>query len=113
MEGMHLGKYPALLPGQAVKESRPAKKNLLGLRGLCRIGTVRARFRSPRSKRRAPVGSGTLARTRPLPIERRAEAVVIAWMRHQTTFIRLLEACQPDKLMGESNCPLTRKGAGK
>lgn len=32
-----------------------------------------------------PVGSGTVARTQRIPIERRAEAAVIAWMRHQTT----------------------------
>jgi hypothetical protein len=32
-----------------------------------------------------PVGSGTVARTRRIPIEERAEAAVIAWMRHQTT----------------------------
>ena len=32
-----------------------------------------------------PVGSGTVARTRTIPIGRRAEAAVIAWMRHQTT----------------------------
>lgn len=32
-----------------------------------------------------PVGSGTVARTRRIPIERRAEAACIAWMRHQTT----------------------------
>lgn len=32
-----------------------------------------------------PVGSGTVARTRRIPIEKRAEAAVIAWMRHQTT----------------------------
>ena len=32
-----------------------------------------------------PVGSGTVARTKRIPIERRAEAAVIAWMRHQTT----------------------------
>lgn len=32
-----------------------------------------------------PVGSGTVARTERIPIERRAEAAVIAWMRHQTT----------------------------
>lgn len=33
----------------------------------------------------APIGSGTVARTERLPIERRAEAAVIAWLRHQTT----------------------------
>lgn len=32
-----------------------------------------------------PVGSGTVARTKRIPIEYRAEAAVIAWMRHQTT----------------------------
>lgn len=32
-----------------------------------------------------PVGSGTVARTQRIPLARRAEAAVIAWMRHQTT----------------------------
>jgi len=32
-----------------------------------------------------PVGSGTVARTQRIPIEERARAAVIAWMRHQTT----------------------------
>ena len=32
-----------------------------------------------------PVGSGTVARTRMIPIEERAAHAVIAWMRHQTT----------------------------
>lgn len=32
-----------------------------------------------------PVGSGTVARTKLIPIERRAEAATIAWLRHQTT----------------------------
>lgn len=32
-----------------------------------------------------PVGSGTVARTKTIPIEKRAQAAVIAWMRHQTT----------------------------
>ena len=32
-----------------------------------------------------PVGSGTVARTKRIPLRRRAEAAVIAWMRHQTT----------------------------
>jgi hypothetical protein len=35
--------------------------------------------------RAAPVGSRTVARTRRIPIEQRAEGAVIAWMRHQTT----------------------------
>lgn len=32
-----------------------------------------------------PVGSGTVARTERISIDRRAESAVIAWMRHQTT----------------------------
>lgn len=32
-----------------------------------------------------PVGSGTVARTKQIPIEQRAEAATIAWMRHQTS----------------------------
>jgi hypothetical protein len=32
-----------------------------------------------------PVGSGTVARTARIPVAERAEAAVIAWMRHQTT----------------------------
>ena len=32
-----------------------------------------------------PVGSGTVARTERIPLAIRAEAAVIAWMRHQTT----------------------------
>ena len=32
-----------------------------------------------------PVGSGTVARTKRIPVKQRAEAAAIAWMRHQTT----------------------------
>ncbi|PTY05949.1 DUF2293 domain-containing protein [Opitutaceae bacterium EW11] len=32
-----------------------------------------------------PVGSGTVARTERIPVEQRAEAATIAWLRHQTT----------------------------
>jgi hypothetical protein len=32
-----------------------------------------------------PVGSGTVARTKRIAVSERAEAAVIAWMRHQTT----------------------------
>ena len=32
-----------------------------------------------------PVGSGTVARTQRIPLERRAESAVIAWLRHATT----------------------------
>ena len=32
-----------------------------------------------------PVGSGTVARTERIPLPERAEAALIAWLRHQTT----------------------------
>ena len=32
-----------------------------------------------------PVGSGTVARTARIPLEKRVEAAVVAWLRHQTT----------------------------
>ncbi|MEZ6141673.1 MAG: DUF2293 domain-containing protein [Zavarzinella sp.] len=37
-----------------------------------------------------PVGSGTVARTKRIPVEERAEVAVIAWMRHQTTAYDLM-----------------------
>ncbi|MCE9629105.1 MAG: DUF2293 domain-containing protein [Planctomycetia bacterium] len=43
------------------------------------------RFATAVTTHATPVGSGTVARTERIPIERRAEAAVIAWMRHQTT----------------------------
>jgi hypothetical protein len=37
------------------------------------------------AKHATPVGSGTVARTKLIPIGQRAEAATIAWLRHQTT----------------------------
>jgi hypothetical protein len=37
------------------------------------------------TRQTVPVGSGTVARTERIPLARRAEAAVIAWLRHQTT----------------------------
>jgi hypothetical protein len=48
-------------------------------------GELAVRFAQAVSAHATPVGSGTVARTKRIPIERRAEAAVIAWMRHQTT----------------------------
>lgn len=79
-----------------------------------------------------PVGSGTVARTTRIPIERRAESAVIAWMRHQTTAYeslkiarikgkrrevrqmlaaesrRLLEGYRKDRVVDAERCPLQR-----
>ncbi|MEM7314901.1 MAG: DUF2293 domain-containing protein [Planctomycetota bacterium] len=46
---------------------------------------IASRLASAVTKHATPVGSGTVARTQRIPIERRAESAVIAWMRHQTT----------------------------
>ncbi|SMP73968.1 Uncharacterized conserved protein [Neorhodopirellula lusitana] len=43
------------------------------------------RFATAVTQHATPVGSGTVARTERIPIQRRAESAVIAWMRHQTT----------------------------
>ena len=44
-----------------------------------------ARFADAVTAHATPVGSGTVARTERIPVAERAEAAVIAWMRHQTT----------------------------
>lgn len=44
-----------------------------------------ARFADAVTGHATPVGSGTVARTERIPVAERAEAAVIAWMRHQTT----------------------------
>ena len=82
-----------------------------------------------------PVGSGTVARTKRIPIERRAEAAVIAWLRHQTTGydsmkiarvkgqrreVRRLLAQRSKEMLGAyrrgepiaPSCPLTQACAG-
>ncbi len=50
-----------------------------------RYAELAGRFAKAVTLHAVPVGSGTVARTERIPIERRAEAAVIAWMRHQTT----------------------------
>ncbi len=79
-----------------------------------------------------PVGSGTVARTERIPIEERAEAATIAWMRHQTTgydnmtiervkgrrrevrrmlaqrSVQLLARYRRDQTIDRATCPLAR-----
>ncbi|WP_075083424.1 DUF2293 domain-containing protein [Mariniblastus fucicola] len=50
-----------------------------------RYSTLAAQLANAVSEHATPVGSGTVARTQRIPIERRAASAVIAWMRHQTT----------------------------
>ncbi len=48
-------------------------------------GALADRLATAVTRHATPVGSGTVARTKRIPIEQRAEAAVIAWLRHQTT----------------------------
>jgi hypothetical protein len=50
-----------------------------------RHAAIAARLAQAVTAHATPVGSGTVARTQRIPLEQRAEAAVIAWMRHQTT----------------------------
>jgi hypothetical protein len=50
-----------------------------------RHGELAARLADAVTAHATPVGSGTVARTQRIPIADRAEAAVIAWMRHRTT----------------------------
>lgn len=50
-----------------------------------RYGLLATRLAKLISDHATPVGSGTVARTKRIPIEQRAEAATIAWLRHQTT----------------------------
>lgn len=50
-----------------------------------RHAAVAHRLAAAVAEHATPVGSGTVARTTRIPLDRRAEAAVIAWMRHQTT----------------------------
>ena len=50
-----------------------------------RYAKIAAKLADAVTEHATPIGSGTVARTKRIPVERRAEAAVIAWMRHQTT----------------------------
>ncbi len=50
-----------------------------------RFADLQARMARAIAEHATPVGSGTVARTKRIDVEQRAEAATIAWMRHQTT----------------------------
>ncbi len=66
-----------------VEDFRQAVLDFLGFAPV--HGEVAGRMADAIAAHATPVGSGTVARTQRIPIEERAEAAVIAWMRHQTT----------------------------
>lgn len=62
------------------------EQEVLGFLGFSDEWLVLARAVAKRVAAHAtPVGSGTVARTKRISVAERAEAAVIAWMRHQTT----------------------------
>ena len=69
--------------GAYVVEFRRTVLDYLGFHP--RYAHLAARLADAVTTHATPVGSGTVARTERIPVERRAEAAVIAWMRHQTT----------------------------
>jgi hypothetical protein len=69
--------------GQYVEDFRAAVLAFLAFDA--RYADLATRLAEAVTTHATPVGSGTVARTRRIPIEQRAEAAVIAWMRHQTT----------------------------
>lgn len=66
-----------------VEDFEAAVRGFLRFHG--RYAEMEGRLARLVSEHATPVGSGTVARTQRIPIEERAEAAVIAWMRHQTT----------------------------
>lgn len=55
------------------------------LRFHARYADIESRLAQAVTIHATPVGSGTVARTKRIPVEQRAEAAVIAWLRHATT----------------------------
>jgi hypothetical protein len=59
---------------------------VLAFLGFCpRHAALARRVASAIAAHAVPVGSGTVARTQRISVERRAEAATIAWLRHQST----------------------------
>jgi hypothetical protein len=73
----------AVLQTEYVEDFQTAVVMFLAFDG--RYADVAQKLAAAVAAHATPVGSGTVARTKRIPIERRAEAAVIAWMRHQTT----------------------------
>lgn len=69
--------------GQYVEDFRRSVLNFLAFSP--RHVAVAVKLAEAVTAHATPVGSGTVARTQRIPVEQRAEAAVIAWMRHQTT----------------------------
>ncbi len=66
-----------------VREFHQAVVNALAFHS--RYADLAQRLATAVTEHATPVGSGTVARTQRIPLEQRAVAAVIAWMRHRTT----------------------------
>lgn len=73
----------ALAQEQYAEDFAAEVKRFLGF--AAEFEQVSARLAAAVTEHATPVGSGTVARTERIPVEERAAAAVIAWMRHQTT----------------------------
>jgi hypothetical protein len=71
------------LQAEYVEDFQAAVEDFLAFHG--RHAELARKLARAVAEHATPVGSGTVARTKRIPIEHRAEAAVIAWMRHQTT----------------------------
>jgi hypothetical protein len=69
--------------GEYVRDFRGAVLRFLAFHP--RYGHVAAKLADAVTAHATPVGSGTVARTERIPVSERAEAAVVAWMRHRTT----------------------------
>ena len=114
--------------GDYVQDFRRAVLDFLAFDA--RYANLAERLASAVTEHATPVGSGTVARTKRIPVERRAEAAVIAWLRHRTTAYddmkiervkgkrrevrrhladqsrRLLEAYRAGQVVDPAGCPL-------
>jgi hypothetical protein len=66
-----------------VEDFAGAVRQFLGFHA--RYADVELRLADAVTTHATPVGSGTVARTKRIPVAQRAEAAVIAWLRHATT----------------------------
>ena len=79
----HSRKYRAAKEQQYKKEFRAEVISFLAFPD--KHAALAAQIADAVTNHAVPVGSGTVARTRRIPLARRAEAAVIAWMRHKTS----------------------------
>ncbi len=85
----HAAKLAAGRERRQVEQSRYVEEFSAAVRTFLafapRYATLGRELAEAIARHATPVGSGTVARTKRIPVERRAEAATIAWLRHATT----------------------------